>query len=684
MGQRRFKRNMNYTPPSGFNSIFDNVYLDFPNTIYPDDITPEDKKYTYQVIECESGLEVFEKYNSGEYQPEERFMYVFVEKSDNDKSNFFGTACRVIFDDLFKELLIELSNNKSNVSIHDSLTLTKDLKSFCRDISSYHKNLEEDVLYSAINLELVGKNKFNQVLQSIFQANNKLADWMRSGVEAMEKWKFTEENYDYEKYFAKPMYNKVNGFSNEKSSYKPIIPVANVPFYKSYSNSNKIAETGLKNLITLGEKFEEISFAVVYNTVKATPNITDDIFYAVVFYIKNYLEEYILGRFKDIFKEIKGLIQKATLFIKEIASKTADFHNQKATILNAFLCGLINGIVSLFQTIVIIIAFVVDNISILELEKTSKTEISKHEEKLEFVEDLIDLLKENTTELFSGIISFVIDSKLWTETTKLIDDIWKSSVNAIKNTNRYFWAYVLGAILFEVVLDVVIAFFTGGTSLAVKVSAKISLLASKADDLAKAGIKTTQKVAKKVADSASDLYKWVKSKIEELIQAIKSGKLIDWIREQLHKTFRVGKKAELKLRGETIILKGFKWKKIKYVKRTPAETAKLRNKFGNSERKKFIDELLKKPNIESKLKKSGLSDDDIKLLKDGGIPDDWSVHHKLPLDDGGTNDFKNLMLIKDEPYHKSITAYQITSTKGMQPKEIIDIEWPMFDGFLYP
>lgn len=507
MGQRRFKRNMNYTPPSGFNSIFDNVYLDFPNTIYPDDITPEDKKYTYQVIECESGLEVFEKYNSGEYQPEERFMYVFVEKSDNDKSNFFGTACRVIFDDLFKELLIELSNNKSNVSIHDSLTLTKDLKSFCRDISSYHKNLEEDVLYSAINLELVGKNKFNQVLQSIFQANNKLADWMRSGVEAMEKWKFTEENYDYEKYFAKPMYNKVNGFSNEKSSYKPIIPVANVPFYKSYSNSNKIAETGLKNLITLGEKFEEISFAVVYNTVKATPNITDDIFYAVVFYIKNYLEEYILGRFKDIFKEIKGLIQKATLFIKEIASKTADFHNQKATILNAFLCGLINGIISLFQTIVIILAFVVDNISILELEKTSKTEISKHEEKLEFVEDLIDLLKENTTELFSGIISFVTDSKLWTETTKLIDDIWKSSVNAIKNTNRYFWAYVLGAILFEVVLDVVIAFFTGGTSLAVKVSAKISLLASKADDLAKAGIKTTQKVAKKVADSASDLYK---------------------------------------------------------------------------------------------------------------------------------------------------------------------------------
>ena len=64
-------------------------------------------------------------------------------------------------------------------------------------------------------------------------------------------------------------------------------------------------------------------------------------------------------------------------------------------------------------------------------------------------------------------------------------------------------------------------------------------------------------------------------KISDNYKVIKSGKLIDWIREQLHKIFRIGKKAELKLRGEIIVLKGFKWKKIRYVKRLPADATKL-------------------------------------------------------------------------------------------------------------
>ena len=72
------------------------------------------------------------------------------------------------------------------------------------------------------------------------------------------------------------------------------------------------------------------------------------------------------------------------------------------------------------------------------------------------------------------------------------------------------------------------------------------------------------------------------------------------------------------------------------------------------------------------------------MLQNCYVPKGWNVHHKIPLDDGGTNEFKNLMLIQDEPYHKAITAFQKTSTNGMQPGEIFETEWPIFDGFLYP
>ena len=35
----------------------------------------------------------------------------------------------------------------------------------------------------------------------------------------------------------------------------------------------------------------------------------------------------------------------------------------------------------------------------------------------------------------------------------------------------------------------------------------------------------------------------------------------------------------------------------------------------------------------------------------GLVPDGWQVHHKIPLDQGGTNDVENLVLIKNDPYH---------------------------------
>lgn len=75
--------------------------------------------------------------------------------------------------------------------------------------------------------------------------------------------------------------------------------------------------------------------------------------------------------------------------------------------------------------------------------------------------------------------------------------------------------------------------------------------------------------------------------------------------------------------------------------------------------------------LQSNLKSHGLSETDIQKLKDGFVPKGYQVHHELPLDDSGTNDFSNLVLIKNEPYHKVITNYQNSIGRTMKILELL-------------
>lgn len=67
------------------------------------------------------------------------------------------------------------------------------------------------------------------------------------------------------------------------------------------------------------------------------------------------------------------------------------------------------------------------------------------------------------------------------------------------------------------------------------------------------------------------------------------------------------------------------------------------------------------------------------------VPNGYQVHHKIPLDGGGTNSFDNLILIKNEPYHKVITNTQKTLTSSLHEGDTVTLEnWPIPDGIIYP
>ncbi|MCS0787044.1 T7SS effector LXG polymorphic toxin [Cytobacillus firmus] len=138
------------------------------------------------------------------------------------------------------------------------------------------------------------------------------------------------------------------------------------------------------------------------------------------------------------------------------------------------------------------------------------------------------------------------------------------------------------------------------------------------------------------------------------------------------------------LKGEKVHLKGVKVEEIIYTKRNPEETAQLRRTFNNFVKKNFLKTFANDPIRVQYLRKAGLDENDIARMKDGLNPKGWQVHHNLPLDDGGTNDFTNLVLIKNDPYHKAVTNEQNSLTRELTPTQSKRINWPMFEDEVYP
>ena len=134
-----------------------------------------------------------------------------------------------------------------------------------------------------------------------------------------------------------------------------------------------------------------------------------------------------------------------------------------------------------------------------------------------------------------------------------------------------------------------------------------------------------------------------------------------------------------KLRGESKIINGITIKDIAYIKRNLGDTAILRKEFDSTVRRNFLTDIANTPEAVNIFNPSQLL-----RMSSGKSPEGWDVHHKLPLDDSGTNAFDNLVLIEKEPYHKVFTNMQRAATKGMQPGESKITPWAIPSGSIYP
>ena len=116
-----------------------------------------------------------------------------------------------------------------------------------------------------------------------------------------------------------------------------------------------------------------------------------------------------------------------------------------------------------------------------------------------------------------------------------------------------------------------------------------------------------------------------------------------------------------------------------YVKRDSLEQKMLRNTFNSTVRRDFAKSIAEHPDVINRLSASQRE-----FLQAGLIPKGYSVHHKLPLDDTGTNDFLNLVLIRNTTEHSVFTTTQNAISRGMASGEQKTVLWPVPRGVIYP
>ena len=276
-----------------------------------------------------------------------------------------------------------------------------------------------------------------------------------------------------------------------------------------------------------------------------------------------------------------------------------------------------------------------------------------------FKQDVKNYSKSNNIELVSELDKFLNKAEMTLDALGLVPGVGEvaDGINGILSLLRGNWGNAL--ISFGSMIPI-----AGDSLKGVKYLNKASDLLKMGDkvvDLEKGGKKLS-----KVADKLDDL------KIKDIDFNISTNK---------SKTISNSTDFTWKLRGENVTLKNVKTKEIVYKKRATEELNKLRKEFNTSIRKSFLEDISK--DVEY-LKKVGFSDKDILKIKNGRVPNGWQVHHKLPLDDSGTNTFENLVLIKNEPYHKVITNYQNSFSRNLKNGEVKNVDWPIPNGKIYP
>ena len=134
-----------------------------------------------------------------------------------------------------------------------------------------------------------------------------------------------------------------------------------------------------------------------------------------------------------------------------------------------------------------------------------------------------------------------------------------------------------------------------------------------------------------------------------------------------------------KYKNNQVLLSDINVTELNYFRRNRLEYNALRKEFNSTVRPAFLKSLANHPDA-----LTTFDSDNLLRLANGKVPAGWEVHHKIPLDDGGTNTFENLTLIQSSPYHYTLSKAQGTITKALPYNESAEVLWPAPKNVIYP
>lgn len=104
-------------------------------------------------------------------------------------------------------------------------------------------------------------------------------------------------------------------------------------------------------------------------------------------------------------------------------------------------------------------------------------------------------------------------------------------------------------------------------------------------------------------------------------------------------------------------LLGFQYERITYTRRLDRNHYKeLRTEFDRKERGEWLKEV--GTHRRAELIAAGISTKDVdRMAKDGKVPEGYQVHHRIPLDDGGTNSRDNFIIMRNDIEHRALHGY---------------------------
>jgi hypothetical protein len=485
------------------------------NSNNTNNISAEKLKFELIVLTFSSGVELLEKYeelkNKTLLTPYGTYQGYFLLES-NQGNNLFNTLFLCAFGDAFRKRFQAVYNSSStinaNVTINGTSKVFDETLKGSNSVLNYFYNfiIYNDQLKDA-QFVLPDALKFNKMVE--LELGNYIFD------ETKFNWLYYITGAD--EFLA----NKITSLANwvdetliikqqhyiydPPAAYAPILPITTI------SNGIDALSSFAKDISQQFDTYKS-EFTNAKNKIES-------------FNIAGSVGTKAINIIESVIETISELSATVSSFLLSIKDEIVYF----LQILNAVLCGIINGLVSLLSMIIRLVAFLVDWVvgPLTNLDAQVDEPLStiiESAKRNEAIEDILDLLATNWKAIGNGIIQ-LFNNFSFADIKKIIE-------TAIEKTPATQIAYFVGNFIFEVISGVIITIFSGGAT-----------LLAKAESIGQKIVALIKLFAKETIETATfgiiGFTKSLKKFFEQFIQiAAKGGKhLYNWVVDILRKLF---------------------------------------------------------------------------------------------------------------------------------------------------